>query len=197
MREGREHKKPAPIVEVGIRQIFAAFLLIGYTSFGGGILAHLRRSVVSKHSWLDDKTFLQQLAISQMLPGLKATNLAILVGDRLHGTFGAIAAMAGLCLPGAVLMYIVGVLYQVERERPFVEAALEGVAPAAVGLVLATTVELGRKSLTRVDDIVFVLLTFICIDRLHISEPRVLIGIGVLAVLWYGSVGARKGRPGR
>lgn len=175
-------------------QLFSAFLLIGATSFGGGVIAHLRSSIVVNHRWADDDTFIELLTISQTLPGLKAVNLAMLLGDRLRGTVGAIVAIAGICLPGALLMYLVGVMYHIERDRTLMKAALQGVAPAAVGLILATTLKLGRTSFSRVDDVIFVALTVICINRLHVSVPRALLGIGLLAIIWYG--GRRRGRAG-
>lgn len=181
---------PLAAQAIGIGQIFAAFLLIGATSFGGGVVAHLRLRLVAEHGWVDDKTFVELLAISQTLPGLNATNMATLVGDRLRGTPGAIAAVLGICLPGAVFMYIVGIVYQAERERPFVEAALKGVAAAAAALILATTFQLGRKSLSHVADLVFMLLTVIGVNRLHVAVPRALIGVGAVAILWYGVTGA-------
>jgi len=85
---------------VGIGPLFAAFFFVGATSIGGGLVMHLRNSVVTRHRWMDDKKFVELLAISQPLPGLKAANLAVLIGDRLRGTPGAIAAIAGVCLPG-------------------------------------------------------------------------------------------------
>jgi chromate transporter len=170
---------------VGSRRIFLAFLQIGATSFGGGVVAQLRTSLVATHHWLDDDMFLELLAISQTLPGLKAANIAILAGDRLRGARGAAAALAGLCLPGALLMFAVGIAYQAERDRPLVDAALRGVAPAAVGMILATTLELGRKTLSRAADVVFVLVTVIAVNRLHLSMPVVLIGVGAAAVAWY------------
>ena len=182
---------------VGAGEIFLAFLLIGATSFGGGVMAYLRSSLVAKHRWVDDETFLELLTISQTLPGLKATNMAILVGDRLCGALGAIAAIAGVCLPGALLMFVVGLVYQAERERPLVEAALDGVAAAAVGLILATIFELGRKSFARVDDLAFILLTVACVNRLHVPVPRALVGVGALAAAWYGFTGSGKGRRDR
>jgi chromate transporter len=186
--------------DVGIGQIFAAFLLIGGTSFGGGIIAHLRSSLVVRHGWIDDRTFLELLAISQSLPGLNAANMAILVGDRLSGGAGALAAIAGMCLPGAILMYIVGVVYNVVgQERPLVDAALQGVAPAAVGLLVATTLKLGRRSLSGAADLVFLGITVICVNRLHMSVPRTLFVVGGFAILWYGFRGAanRRDREGR
>ena len=68
------------------------FLFIGATSFGGGVVAYLRDSLVEKHRWLDDASFLEVLSISQTLPGLNATNMAVLVGDRLRGLPGAMIA---------------------------------------------------------------------------------------------------------
>src|SRR5262249_40920162 len=82
----------APPVEATLIQIFRAFLLIGATSFGGGVMAYLRSSLVEKHGWLDDESFVQLLAMSQSLPGLNSTNMAVLVGDRLRGTLGAAVA---------------------------------------------------------------------------------------------------------
>ena len=183
--------------DVGIGRIFVAFLLIGGTSFGGGIIAHLRSSLVVRHQWIDDRTFLELLAISQSLPGLNAANMAILIGDRLSGVAGAIAAIAGMCLPGAVLMYIVGVVYNVGRERPLLVAALKGVAPAAVGLILATTFNLGRRSLSGAADLVFLVLTVVCVNRLHMSVPRALFIVGGLAIAWYGFARARRRRRDR
>jgi chromate transporter len=171
--------------EVSIPRIFAAFLLIGATSFGGGVVAYLRDSLVAKHKWIDDKTFVELLGISQTLPGLNATNMAVLVGDRLRGAAGAVSAICGICLPGAVIMYAVAVAYHAHGDRPLATAALKGVAAAAVGLILATTVQLGRKSLSHVYDLVFVVLTVIGVNLLHQPVPRVLLVVGTLATLWY------------
>jgi chromate transporter len=176
-----------------VLQIFFTFLLIGATSFGGGVVAHVRNAIVTKRRWIDDRAFVELLTISQTLPGLNTANIAMLLGDRLAGVPGAVAALTGLCLPGAALMFVVGMMFQAERRRPLVEAALEGVAPAAIGMLLATTIKIARSSLSRVWDLVFVVLTVVCVNRLHLSVPRALLGVGVLATLWY-ALGARWGR---
>jgi chromate transporter len=62
---------------------------------------------------------------------------------------------------------------------------LRGVAAAAVGLILATTVQLGRRSLHHIYDLVFVALAVIGVNRLHLSVPYVLLGVGALAIFWY------------
>jgi chromate transporter len=170
--------------QVSIGQIFLEFLIIGSTSFGG-VVPYLRGSLVTKRHWLDDREFVEMLSISQSLPGLNATNMAILVGDKLRGALGSIVAIIGICLPGAVLMYIVGLFYRSHGEHVWITAALKGVAAAAVGLILSTVVGLSKKSLDDKFDFVFVALTVIAVNRLHQSVPRTLLVVGLLAILFH------------
>jgi len=176
---------PSPGPEISIATIFLEFLFIGATSFGGGVVAYLRNGLVAKRGWVDDREFVEYLAISQTLPGLNASNMAVLVGDRLRGFRGSLAALVAICLPGALLMFGVGILYHMHGGRPMVTAMLKGVAAAAIGLILATTIQLGKKSLAHVYDLVFVALTVYGVDQLHQSVPRVLIVVGIIAIAWY------------
>ena len=171
--------------QVSVLVIFLEFLFIGATSFGGGVVAYLRSGLVAKRRWLNDEEFVELLAISQTLPGLNATNMAILVGDRMRGIAGAIAAVIGICLPGGLFMFAAGVAYQMHGERPLVTAMLKGVAAAAVGLILATAIQLGKKSLTQVYDLAFVAATVLAVNVLHQSVPRALFSVGIVAILCY------------
>ncbi len=182
------HSLPAKALateKVSITDIFLEFLIIGATSFGGGVVAYLRDGLVTKRKWVNDKEFVELLAVSQTLPGLNATNMAVLVGDKLRGAIGSIVAIIAICLPGAAYMYITAIMYHIHGDRPVVTAALKGVAAAAVGLILATAVQLGKKSLAHTYDLVFVALTVIGVNSLHQSVPRVLIAVGIMAILWY------------
>ena len=171
--------------DVTVPQIFWAFLLIGATSFGGGVVAYLRSSLVGRHQWIDDETFVEYLSIGQTLPGLNATNMAVLVGDRLRGGPGAVAAVTAICLPGAFLMFLAGLAYGVHGDRPAVTAILHGVAAAATGLVFALTLQLGKKSLASAADVLFVVATAAAVDLLHLRVPYVLLVAGAIAIWWH------------
>ena len=176
---------------VSIGQIFLEFLFIGATSFGG-VVPYLRESLVIKRQWIDDKEFVELLSISQSLPGLNATNMAILVGEKLRGALGSVAAIIGVCLPGAVIMYVVGIFYRSHGDHVWITAALKGVAAAAVGLILSTVVGLSKKSLAGKFDFVFMALTVIAVNRLHQSVPRTLVAVGLLAILFHRPRKAQK-----
>jgi chromate transporter len=169
---------------VSITRIFLEFLTIGATSFGG-VVPYLRGSLVSKQRWLSDKEFVEMLSVSQSLPGLNATNMAILVGQKLKGSSGAIVAVLGICLPGSVLMFIVGIFYRIHGDHAWATGALKGVAAASVGLVLSTVVQLSKKSLEERLDYVFVILTVVAVNRLHQSVLVTLVVVGAMAVLWH------------
>lgn len=175
----------APPARVALGEIFLTFLVMGATSFGGGVVAYLRQTLVAQKGWLDDDQFMSALEISQTLPGLNATNMSVLVGSRLRGVPGAIAAFAGMCLPGSALLFVLGALYGQHGEKAAVSAALNGVAAAATGLLLATTYQLGRKELGGVADLVLVAATTAAISVFHVSLPVALFTLGPLAVWWY------------
>jgi chromate transporter len=169
---------------VSLGQVFLQFLIIGGTSFGGAV-PYLRRALVVKLQWLDDKQFVEMLSISQSLPGLNTTNMAILLGDKLRGSWGALAAIVAICLPGGLYMFAVGIFYRIHGDHGWVTDALKGIAAASVGLILATVVQLSKRSLSDHVDFVFIALTVLAVNFLHLSVPVTLIGVGLLAILWH------------
>lgn len=179
--------------QVSLAQIFTEFLVIGATSFGG-VVPYLRASLVTKRNWIDDKEFVEMLSISQSLPGLNATNMAVLVGEKLRGILGAIAGILGMCIPGALIMFVVGIFYHIHGDHSFVTSALKGVAAAAVGLILFTVVGLSKKSLSHNADFFFMALTVLAVNRLHLGVPKTLIGVGILAILFHHPYKKRKER---
>jgi chromate transporter len=176
---------------VSVWDIFVEFLIIGATSFGG-VIPYLRTALVSKRHWIDDKEFVEMLSFSQSMPGLNATNLAILVGEKLRGICGSLAAILGICLPGGVLMYMVGIFYRQHGDHAWTTAALKGVAAAAVGLILSTVVQLSKRALAGKFDFIFMALTVLAINRFHQSVPRTLILVGILAIVFHRPADAEK-----
>ena len=68
--------------------------------------------------WLSDEEFISALEISETLPGLNSVNIAVIAGDDLRGVPGAAAAVAGLMLPGAVFVMVLGILWTESRHNP-------------------------------------------------------------------------------
>ena len=175
----------APLEAVTLGRLFWVFFVLGATSFGGGVVAYLRQALVVKQRWLDDDAFLSGLELSQTLPGLNATNMSIYMGDRLRGVPGAIVALLGMCLPGTVVVMGLGMLYASEGRSAEMVMVLGGVGAAAVGLTLATTLQIGKKQLVKPLDLALVLLTFVVIGYFRVSLVIALLTIGPLSIWLY------------
>jgi chromate transporter len=165
--------------------IFLVFLEIGAISFGGGVVAYLRDSLVRKNKWFDDVEFLEMTSISNTLPGLNATNMAILAGDRLGGWLGATLALIGMCIPAFLFMTAAGMVYSESHARPLAAAALRGVAAAATGLIAATWFKIGRKSLRGFYDAFFVMAAILGVNYFKWGVPITLLAVGALAIFHY------------
>lgn len=167
---------------VTLARLFGVFALIGVTSFGGGIVAYLRRALVEEQKWLDEDQFMAALEISQTLPGLNSTNMSVIVGRKLRGPAGAVAAVLGMILPGAVIVTALGFAYAAFRTDPKVGAVLTGVAAAAVGLLVQVTLKIGWKQLLRPRDLAFVVVVFVLVGIFHLSLVVTLVTVAPLAI---------------
>jgi chromate transporter len=176
-------------------EIFLTFLQIGAISFGGGVVAYLRDGLVRNKKWFDDVEFLELTSISNTLPGLNATNIAILAGDRLGGWPGASLALIGMCIPAFIFMTAAGVVYGESHARPLASAALRGVAAAATGLLAATWFKIGKKSLRGFYDAFFVMAAILGINYFKWGVPITLLAVGALAIFTYRPTTAPPEKP--
>ncbi|MGV0953693.1 MAG: chromate transporter [Fluviibacter sp.] len=120
-------------------ELFLSFFFIVFVSFGGAsaVIPELYRIAVTEHGWMAARTFTELFAIAQAAPGPNVL-IVTLIGQHVAGWAGALAATLGMCLPMSLL---VGWLFrhwdklQHWRGRAAIQL---GVAPLAVGLVLAS-----------------------------------------------------------
>ncbi|WP_404991507.1 chromate transporter [Cupriavidus pauculus] len=126
------------------RTLFFEFARMGLSGFGG-VLPFVRRSVVERNRWLDDRDFVEILSLGQVLPGPNVINLALMLGLRFAGLRGALAAFCGLVfVPMMVVLCVMG-LYLRYQDVPQVQQALAGMTAVAAGLVLSTGVKLAQS----------------------------------------------------
>jgi chromate transporter len=91
-------------------EVFAAFLRLGLTSFGGPIahLGYFHEEFVVRRKWLDEKTYVDLVALSQFLPGPASSKVGIALGLSRAGYAGALAAWTGFTLPSAIALVLFG-----------------------------------------------------------------------------------------
>jgi chromate transporter len=172
--------------------LFSGFLSIGVMSFGGGLAAWIRREVVERRGWLDDKQFLTGYALSQIVPGASNVNLAVFIGAQLRGPLGVLAALAGLMLVPIVLILAAGTLYLRSQATPgwgWIGTALAGMGAVAIGLNIATGIRLARRNMRGVTAALVIAATTVGIGVLQIPLVEVLLVMFPISLglsLWQG-----------
>ncbi len=89
-------------------EVFAVFLRLGLTSFGGPIahLGYFHEEFVVRRRWLDEKTYVDLVALCQFLPGPASSQVGFSIGLMRAGYRGALAAWTAFTLPSAMLLVL-------------------------------------------------------------------------------------------
>jgi chromate transporter len=126
-------------ISPSIGEIVKAFLHLGVTAYGGlAMVEPIRRRVVQEKSWLNQKDFLDGLALCQLVPGATVVQLATYVGYRLRRTAGGLAAAAAFILPAFLLMLALSFLYFRYGELSWAKAVSRGFSTVVIALLIQT-----------------------------------------------------------
>lgn len=133
-----------------LRNLFLTFAKIGAFTFGGGwaMISIIEREIVDKHHWISKSEFLDLLAVAQSLPGILAVNISVVVGDKLRGLKGALAAAAGTIMPSFVIILLIAMFLTPETitGNPTLTAIFKGIRPVVVALIIAPVVTTARSA---------------------------------------------------
>lgn len=120
-------------------ELFLGFLRVGLFSFGGAYGAiPLIRDVVVEYGWLSDEALSYMIAVSESTPGPIMVNLATYVGSSQGGFLGALLATLTVVSPAFVIILLVMVVMKAFLKNAWVQAALRGLKPCIIGIILAT-----------------------------------------------------------
>jgi chromate transporter len=128
-------------------ELFFTFLRLGLTSFGGPV-AHIgffRRELVQRLGWLDESSFAELLALSQILPGPASSKLGFSIGLMRAGFWGALAAFAGFTLPSASLMIAFALVLPAMGANEWGAPVIHGLKLAAVAIVAQAVIGMARN----------------------------------------------------
>lgn len=130
------------------RALFSSFLKIGMFTIGGGyaMIPLMEEELVDRRKWLTREEFLDQLALSQSMPGVLAVNMAAGLGYRLRGWRGALSAIAGNISVPILMILLLAVFFRQFRENVWVERFFMGVRPAVVALIAAPVFKLAATA---------------------------------------------------
>jgi chromate transporter len=169
--------------------LFFDFARISTFTLGGGavMLPLMEHAFVDKRGWLTEAEMLEVFSLVQGLPGIIATNAAVLIGRRVAGFRGMMASVLGVVIPPTVIMILfAGVMARISH-YPLTKAAFMGVRAGAAALILTVLVKLARKTLRSFRDILLAVAAFVLL-RLFGLDPFLVILVSALAGVFFSVV---------
>lgn len=130
----------------GVGEVFAAFLKLGLTSFGGPIahLGYFRNEFVERRRWLDERAYADLVGLCQFLPGPASSQVGIALGLSRAGYAGAVVAWTAFTLPSAIALVLFA--YGLSSLGDAVGRGwLHGLKVAAVAVVALAILGMARK----------------------------------------------------
>jgi chromate transporter len=120
-----------------VGEVFAAFLKLGLTSFGGPIahLGYYRDEIVVRRRWIDESAYADLVALCQFLPGPASSQVGFSLGVlRGNGLLGGLAAWFAFTMPSALILFAFA-MGAAAFTGPVAEGFLHGLKLVAVAVV--------------------------------------------------------------
>jgi chromate transporter len=132
-----------------LKQIGLYFTYAGSFVFGSGlaIVPFLYSGVVKEYGWLNDRQFVDAVAVAMITPGPVVITTGF-IGYLVQGFWGAVVAAVATFLPCYLLTIIPAPYFKKHGKKPAIVAFVDGVTAAAVGAIAGAVVVIGQRSIT-------------------------------------------------
>jgi chromate transporter len=130
----------------------------------------LNEGVVHQLDWLNERQFLDAVAVAMITPGPVVITVAF-IGYLVHGFSGATVAAIGIFFPVYIFTIIPAPWFRRHKENPQLRAFVQGATAAATGAITGSVVVLGKRAI---------------VDQPTTAAGAIaaLIALAALAVLW-------------
>lgn len=168
-------------------QIFLVFAKVGTFGYGGGpsMIPLIQHEVVDRHHWLTNQEFVDAMAMGYSLPGPIATKMSAYVGFKIAGIPGSIMGLLGTILPSMVMILLLAMLAWKFRDSPYTQAALRGVRPAIVALLIMVVYDIWPASMKNWPGGIILAATFVAVTFLNIHPAYAIVGAALVGLIIY------------
>lgn len=164
-------------IESNLWKIALFFAKAGSFVFGSGlaIVPFLYGGVVKEYGWLNEKQFLDAVAVAMITPGPVVITVGF-IGYLVEGISGASVAALATFLPCYLLTILPAPYFKKYGKLPSIKAFVEGVTAAAVGAISGAVIVLGLRSLVDIPTVLIALLSGLVLWKFKkLQEPYVIL----------------------
>jgi chromate transporter len=168
-------------------QIGLFFAKAGAFVFGSGlaIVPFLYGGVVTEHHWLNDRQFVDAVAVAMITPGPVVITVGF-IGYLVAGFAGACVAALGTFLPCYLFTVLPAPYFKRYGKLPGVKAFVDGITAAAVGAITGSVLVIAKRSLVDIPTIALALATVLLLLRFKkLQEPVIVIAAALFGLVVY------------
>ncbi len=161
------------------------FAEAGAFVFGSGlaIVPFLHGGVVGELGWLNERQFLDAVAVAMITPGPVVITVGF-IGYLVAGPLGAVIAALATFLPCYLFTVIPAPHFRRWSRNQAIRSFVDGVTAAATGAIAGAAFVLGRRAIVDVATLAIALATLGAATRFRkLPEPLVILVAGVVGVI--------------
>lgn len=160
------------------------FAEAGAFVFGSGlaIVPFLYGGVVDRFHWLNERQFLDAVAVAMITPGPVVITVAF-IGFLVAGLAGACVAAIGTFLPCYLFTVLPAPYFRRFAKNPTIKAFVDGVSAAATGAIGGAAFVLGKRAIFDIPTVLIALATLGILLRKKVPEPVLILGAGVVGIV--------------
>ena len=168
-----------------LMKIAIFFTKAGAFVFGSGlaIIPFLHSSVVNDFHWLDEKQFLDAVAVAMITPGPVVITVGF-IGYLVAGFPGACVAALATFLPCYLITLLAAPYFNRISKNISIKAFVDGITAAVIGALVGAVVIIGIRSIV---DFPTAIITFVSVIVLiffkKIKEPLIILTAAILGLL--------------
>jgi len=165
-------------------QIGVFFAEAGAFVFGSGlaIVPFLYGGVVNEHHWLNERQFIDAVAVAMITPGPVVITVGF-IGYLIAGLPGAVVAALGTFLPCYLFTIIPAPYFRKHGKKPGIVAFVDGVTAAAIGTITGAVIVLGKRSITDIATLAICLVTLLLLWKVKKLPEPVIVALAAVAGL--------------
>lgn len=170
-----------------LTQIGLFFAKAGAFVFGSGlaIIPFLYGGVVTEHHWLNDKQFVDAVAVAMITPGPVVITVGF-IGYLVAGMAGATVAALATFVPCYLFTILPAPYFKRYGKLPAVMSFVDGITAAAIGAIAGSVIVIGKRSITDGPTALIAFVTLALLWRFKkLQEPVVIVAAAIVGLLVY------------
>jgi chromate transporter len=167
-----------------ILDLISVFGLLSILAVGGGaaVLPEMKELTESKHRWVTENQFVSIYSLGQLAPGPNMLMVGV-IGQRVAGWAGALAALVAFLLPASVLTWSVGRVWHHFASWPWLDSIQRGLGPVSIGLALSGAITVAKGALVDTTTVVLAAAVFAILLMRHINPAYLILASGVIGAV--------------